>query len=107
MTTQVKLELSLLTPSLAVATSLMVPEAVGVPLITPVAGLMDRPGGSPLALYVRASPFGSDAESERLVAVPASPAWLPGLTIRGHRPRWSLPLERTTGACLRPWWMPE
>ena len=70
---QVKLSLSLLTPSLAVAMTLNVPEAIGVPPISPVDGLTDTPDGRPLALKIRVSPLGSVAESCTIVGVPAWP----------------------------------
>ena len=60
---QVKLSLSLLTPSLAVTMTLNVPETIGVPPISPVDGLIDTPDGRPLALKTRVSPLGSVAES--------------------------------------------
>src|SRR5688500_13121447 len=81
--TQAKLSLSALTPSLAVATTVNVPPAVGVPLIAPVCGSTARPGGSPLAPYTMLSPFGSVAESCRLAGVPAWPDCPPGFARSG------------------------
>ena len=77
---QVKLSLSLLTPSLAVTMTLKVPETVGVPPIAPVDGLIDTPDGKPLALKISVSPLGSVAETCTMIGVPACPDWFPGLT---------------------------
>ncbi len=58
--------------------TLYVPAAVGVPVMTPLAALIARPGGRPLAEYVSGSPFGSLAEIATLAATPTVPLWLPG-----------------------------
>ena len=55
-----------------------VPAVVGVPLMTPVEALIDRPVGRPVAenVYGGVPPL---ADSVRLTAVPTVPVWLPGL----------------------------
>src|SRR5215471_7180314 len=66
--------------SVAVTVTLPLVAVVGVPEISPVEELMDRPAGSPVAPYVSVCP---DAESLaricRLTAVPTVEVWLPGL----------------------------
>src|SRR6185503_1541462 len=80
---QVKLRVSVLTPSVAETTTLYVPAADGVPVIAPVCAFTKTPGGSPVPPYVSASPFGSVAESCSETATPTWPDWLPGLTRTG------------------------
>src|SRR5262245_56399876 len=80
---QVKLRVSVLTPSVADTTTLNVPDADGVPVIAPVWALTKMPGGSPVPPYVSVSPFGSVAASCSDTAVPTWPDWLPGLTSTG------------------------
>jgi hypothetical protein len=61
-----------------VAVTVDVPVVVGVPEMTPVAELIDRPAGSPVALKV----YGvvpPEADRVRLAAVPTVEDWLPGL----------------------------
>jgi hypothetical protein len=66
--------------SLAETVTLLVPAAVGVPEISPVEELIDRPAGRPVAEYVRVCPEAeSEAETCKLAAVPTVPVWLPGL----------------------------
>ena len=64
--------------SCTVALTVEVPAVVGVPEMTPVDVLRDRPAGSPVAekVYGGVPP---EADSETLVAVPTVPVWLPGL----------------------------
>jgi len=50
--------------SLAVTVTLLDPTVVGVPLISPLELLIDRPAGSPVAEYVRVWP---EAESLALI----------------------------------------
>ena len=59
-----------LSVAVAVTVTLCVPALlyVSVPLITPVVGLIVRPGGRPVALNVIASPSGSVATTGRLIA---------------------------------------
>lgn len=52
---------------------------VGVPDITPVELLIDRPVGSPVAAYVREPLLVLLAEICRVTAVPTVAVWLPGL----------------------------
>jgi hypothetical protein len=68
---QTKLALATLTPSLAVTRTLKLPCVVGVPDISPVALLIEMPGGKPVAAKIRVSPFGSDAFSWTLTFDPA------------------------------------
>src|SRR2546430_12611330 len=65
--------------SRTVAVTEKVPAVVGVPEMTPLDALIDRPAGSPVAekVYGGVPP---EAERVRLVAVPTVPVWLPGLT---------------------------
>src|ERR1035441_2362498 len=66
--------------SLAIAVTLEVPAAVGVPESRPDVALMESPAGRPGALDVRVWP---GAESAALIAalaaLPTVEAWLPGL----------------------------
>ncbi len=66
--------------SLAVTVELNVPAVVGVPLISPLEALIDRPAGRPVADQVSVWP---DWESVAVIcrdfAVPTVPDWLPGL----------------------------
>jgi hypothetical protein len=64
--------------SVTVAVTDEVPAVVGVPEMTPVDALIDRPAGSPEAVKV----YGvvpPDADSVRLVAVPTVEFFVPGL----------------------------
>ena len=50
-----------LVPSVTVMTGAKLPAVVTVPVMTPDAGEMDRPGGNPFALKVTLAPSGSMA----------------------------------------------
>ena len=66
--------------SVAVTVTVELPRIVGVPLISPVEGLIVRPAGKPVAVKARVCP---GAESVawicRLTGAPITPVWLPGL----------------------------
>ncbi len=51
-----------------------------VPVMAPVAELIDKPLGRPVAVYVRVAPeIESEAEMARSTAWPSVPVWSPGL----------------------------
>src|SRR4051812_40176222 len=64
--------------SWAVTVTLDVPAVVGVPEMTPLDALSDRPAGSPVAVQVYGA-VPPEALSVNDTAVPTVPDWLPGL----------------------------
>ena len=72
--------------SFAVTVTDELPWAVGVPEITPVPALIDRPAGRPLAVQVYGA-VPPVALSCTLTGLPTVPDWLPGLlTLTGLGP---------------------
>src|SRR5215472_654800 len=69
-------------PSLAVTVTVLVPGAVGVPVIAPVPDEIEVPAGSPVAEYARVCPvLESLALTGTDTAAPARPSCGPGLVI--------------------------
>ena len=68
-------------PATAVRVTGKTPAVVGVPVMDPVAGMMARPAGRPVADQVKVAPgVGSVALTARAKAVPETLDWSPGLT---------------------------
>ena len=60
-----------------------------MPVIAPLVAFSERPGGSPVALKVTESPYGSEADSCSVEETPTEDVWLAGVV-------------RTGGALLKP-----
>src|SRR6185503_3143358 len=72
-------------PSDTVMLLVNTPAAVGVPVMAPLDGLIERPVGKLAAVNVRGLASGSVAVIESDTATPVAPDWFPGLVTTGGR----------------------
>ena len=82
-TCQVNEALASSRPSLARTVTVLVPAAVGLPVISPLVALMASPAGRPVALKVSALPSGSVAMMANDTGSPRLLTWFAGVPMTG------------------------
>ena len=96
--------------SVAVTVTMYVPSPVGAPSMRPVSGSMLSPSGSPTAVNVMASPFGSFAAICSEAKPSSAVTWSPGSAtigaalVSGMRSSWVMsPPNATSPTVSTPW----